>query len=372
MAGLAAGLCLILGGGLGVRNYQVNHTVDATVSLDVNPSVEIKINQKERILDVIPLNEDGRTIVGDMDFSGSSLDVAVNAIIGSMLQNGYLNELANSVLISVDNNDPVRGMALQERLTDEVNKLLQTDSFRGAVLSQTVVKSDELQQMAEQYGITLGKAQLIQEILGKNSLHTFDELAPLSINELNILLGKEGAETHVEVVGTASEKGYIGETKAKEIALAKAGVSESDLTFYTVGLDTHKGVMVYDVEFISGSYEFDCEVNAMTGEIVKFEKEYDGAAVSNVSVEEHGEQSEHSQTEENQAVSNISLEKAKEIALSHAGVASANAFEMEGKLDWDDGMSIYEIEFKAGGYEYSYEVDAATGSIVEFDKEWDD
>lgn len=35
-------------------------------------------------------------------------------------------------------------------------------------------------------------------------------------------------------------------------------------------------------------------------------------------------------------------------------------------------MSIYEIEFKAGGYEYNYEVDAATGSIVEFDKEWDD
>ena len=120
-----------------------------------------------------------------------------------------IRDRANSVLISVDNNDPVRGMALQERLADEVNKLLQTDSFRGAVLSQTVVKSDELQQMAEQYGITLGKAQLIQEILGKNSLHTFDELAPLSINELNILLGKEGAETHVEVVGTASEKGDV-------------------------------------------------------------------------------------------------------------------------------------------------------------------
>ena len=371
MAGLAAGLCLILGGGLGVRNYQVNHTVDATVSLDVNPSVEIKINQKERILDVIPLNEDGRTIVGDMDFSGSSLDVAVNAIIGSMLQNGYLNELANSVLISVDNNDPVRGMALQERLTDEVSKLLQTDSFRGAVLSQTVVKSDELQQMAEQYGITLGKAQLIQEILGKNSLHTFDELAPLSINELNILLGKEGAETHVEVVGTASEKGYIGETKAKEIALAKAGVSESDLTFYTVGLDTHKGVMVYDVEFISGSYEFDCEVNAMTGEIVKFEKEYDGVAVSNVSVEEHGKQSEHSQTEENQAVSNISLEKAKEIALNHAGVKATDATFVKAKSDYEDGRAVFEIEFVVSSgntiKEYDYEIAASDGSIISYD-----
>lgn len=215
MAGLAAGLCLILGGGLGVRNYQVNHTVDATVSLDVNPSVEIKINQKERILDVIPLNEDGRTIVGDMDFSGSSLDVAVNAIIGSMLQNGYLNELANSVLISVDNNDPVRGMALQERLADEVNKLLQTDSFRGAVLSQTVVKSDELQQMAEQYGITLGKAQLIQEILGKNSLHTFDELAPLSINELNILLGRKGQKPMLRLLERPVKRDISGRQRPK-------------------------------------------------------------------------------------------------------------------------------------------------------------
>lgn len=58
-------------------------------------------------------------------------------------------------------------MALQERLADEVNKLLQTDSFRGAVLSQTVVKSDELQQMAEQYGITLGKAQLFRRFSAK-------------------------------------------------------------------------------------------------------------------------------------------------------------------------------------------------------------
>lgn len=101
--------------------------------------------------------------------------------------------------------------------------------------------------------------------------------------------------------------------------------------------------MVYDVEFISGSYEFDCEVNAMTGEIVKFEKEYDGAAVSNVSVEEHGEQSEHSQTEENQAVSNISLEKAKEIALDHAGVKATDATFVKAKSDYEDGRAVLRL-----------------------------
>ena len=341
----------------------MNHMVDATVSLDVNPSVELQVNQKERVLTVKALNEDGRIIVGDMDLSGSSLDVAVNALIGSMLQNGYLNELANSILISVDNDDPVRGADLQARLSAEVDRLLQTDSFSASVLSQTVVRSSELQQMAEQYGITLGKAQLIQDILSRSTLHTFDELAPLTINELNLLLGKEpAAAAHVEVVGTASQKGYIGEDRAKAIALKKAGLSADGLTSYEIELDTHKGIMVYDVEFTAGGFEFDCEISASTGEIVKFEKEYDDDEPS-VSVPKQNGVTEAGE---------ITLEKAKEIALNHAGVKAVDAIELEVKPDQKDGRSVYEIEFKSGGYEYEYEIDTATGTILEFDKDWDD
>ena len=362
----AACLCLLLGGGFGLKSYRVNHMVDATVSLDVNPSVELQVNQKERVLNVKALNEDGRIIVGDMDFSGSSLDVAVNALIGSMLQNGYLNELANSILISVDNDDPVRGADLQARLSAEVDRLLQTDSFSASVLSQTVVRSSELQQMAEQYGITLGKAQLIQDILSRSTLHTFDELAPLSINELNLLLGKEtAAATQVTVVGTASEKGYIGEAKAKTVALERAGVTESELLFCKVELDTHKGAMVYDVEFTTGSYEFDCDVNAKTGEIVKFEKEYNGVAPA-VSA-----QPDTALPNTNQTAGEITVEEAKTIALEHAGVKAADATFIQAKRDYDNGRSVYEIEFvttSGKGYlEYDYEIDAATGSILSYD-----
>ena len=362
----AACLCLLLGGGFGVRNYRVNHTVDATVSLDVNPSVEIQVNQKERVLNVKALNEDGRIIVGDMDLSGSSLDVAVNALIGSMLQNGYLNELANSILISVDNDDPVRGADLQARLSAEVDRLLQTDSFSASVLSQTVVRSSELQQMAEQYGITLGKAQLIQDILSRSTLHTFDELAPLSINELNLLLGKEtAAATQVTVVGTASEKGYIGEEKAKTVALERAGVTERELLLYKIGMDTHNGTMVYDVEFTTDSYEFDCDVNAKTGEIVKFEKEYNGVAPA-VSA-----QPDTAQPNTNQTAGEITVEEAKTIALNHAGLAADAVTFVKAKQDYDDGRLVYEIEFvttSGNGYlEYDYEIDAATGSILSYD-----
>ena len=362
----AACLCLLLGGGFGLKSYRVNHMVDATVSLDVNPSVELQVNQKERVLNVKAMNEDGRIIVGDMDLSGSSLDVAVNALIGSMLQNGYLNELANSILISVDNDDPVRGADLQARLSAEVDRLLQTDSFSASVLSQTVVRSSELQQMAEQYGITLGKAQLIQDILSRSTLHTFDELAPLSINELNLLLGKEtAAATQVTVVGTASEKGYIGEAKAKAVALERAGVTESELLLYKIGMDTHNGTMVYDVEFTTDSYEFDCDVNAKTGEIVKFEKEYNGVAPA-VSA-----QPDTAQPNTNQTAGEITVEEAKTIALNHAGLTADAVTFVKAKQDYDDGRLVYEIEFvttSGNGYlEYDYEIDAATGSIVSFD-----
>ena len=301
-----------------------------------------------------------------MDLSGSSLDVAVNALIGSMLQNGYLNELANSILISVDNDDPVRGADLQARLSAEVDRLLQTDSFSASVLSQTVVRSSELQQMAEQYGITLGKAQLIQDILSRSTLHTFDELAPLSINELNLLLGKEtAAATQVTVVGTASEKGYIGEAKAKTVALERAGVTERELLLYKIGMDTHNGTMVYDVEFTTDSYEFDCDVNAKTGEIVKFEKEYNGVAPA-VSA-----QPDTAQPNTNQTAGEITVEEAKTIALNHAGLTADAVTFVKAKQDYDDGRLVYEIEFvtsSGNGYlEYDYEIDAATGNILGYD-----
>lgn len=65
----------------------------------------------------------------------------------------------------------------------------------------------------------------------------------------------------------------------------------------------------------------------------------------------------------------ISAEKAKEAALSHAGVSADAAMRYKSERDMDDGRLVYDIEFDAAGYEYDYEVDAKTGEIVKFDKE---
>ena len=112
----AACLALVLLGGGGIF-YQQAHAVASVVSLDVNPSIELKVSKSEKVLVCTPLNEDAKAILADMgdgaDLKGAKLDVAVNAIVGSLVRNGYLNSIYSAIMISVEDNDTARAEKLQ-------------------------------------------------------------------------------------------------------------------------------------------------------------------------------------------------------------------------------------------------------------------
>lgn len=67
----------------------------------------------------------------------------------------------------------------------------------------------------------------------------------------------------------------------------------------------------------------------------------------------------------------IGSEKAKEIALNHAGVSADNIYDLEIELDRDYGAVSYEISFKCNGFEYDYDIDAYSGDIIKSEKETD-
>ena len=69
------------------------------------------------------------------------------------------------------------------------------------------------------------------------------------------------------------------------------------------------------------------------------------------------------------ATADIGVEKAKEAALSHAGVAESDTVFLIAEADYDDGRKEYEVEFYAGGTEYDYTIDAASGRVLKFDTE---
>lgn len=155
----------------------------------------------------------------------------------------------------------------------------------------------------------------------------------------------------------SQSNGNIGAEKAKSIALKHSGVAASDTTFIYAKQDFENGLRVYNVEFFSGNEEFDYEIDAATGNIVSFDQDIEWYAASGYQV---------------QAGTDIGVEKAKSIALTHAGVAAADTVFINTELDYDDGRRVYEVEFFSGNTEYKYDIDAASGAILsfDFDVEW--
>lgn len=166
--------------------------------------------------------------------------------------------------------------------------------------------------------------------------------------------------------GGTQATGDIGLDKAKEIALNHAGVKAADTTFVETKRDYENGRLVYEIEFVvlSGNTykEYDYEVAASDGTIVSYD--YDIEAAYTVP-------SGNAQTGGTQTTGDIGLDKAKEIALTHAGIKAADATFIEAKRDYDDGRLVYELEFivisNGTAKEYDYEVAASDGTIVSYD-----
>lgn len=363
----AACLALAIGGGVAGVRYQQANAVASVVSLDVNPCVRLEVNREEKVLSATPVNDDANQILDGMDLTGTDLEVAVNAIIGSLLKHGYVDELANSVLISVEDDDLTRGAALEEKLTGEISQVLESASINGAILSQSFATDDALQQKAEEYGISQGKAALIQTLVDSSSHLTFESLVGLSINELNLLANSEaaadltdqsGEQESIRSTGTASQSGYVGVDAATQTALTHAGVQQSQLDYLEADYDYEDGRMVYEVEFGVSGVEYEYDIDAATGAIIKAEQE--GQTIQTPAP---------GQTQQPQGGSSgtISSQQARDIALSNAGVALSDTRELEVELESDDGC--YKVEFKSGQYEYEYEISVADGRILSAERD---
>ena len=163
---------------------------------------------------------------------------------------------------------------------------------------------------------------------------------------------------------------YIGVEKAKAIALKDAGVS--NVTFVKAKLDTEDGVKVYDVEFYKGNVEYDYEIDAKTGKILEKDTDIENYTIPTKQTTKQAANKNNTKNNVKNTTNNayIGVEKAKAIALKDAGLGRATF--TKAKLDTDDGIKIYDIEFRSGNMEYDYEIDAKTGTILEKDAEIDD
>ena len=348
---------MLLGGGL---FYQRANAVASVVSLDVNPSIELKVNRSEKVLVCTPLNEDAKAILADMgngaDLKGAKLDVAVNAIVGSLVRNGYLDSISSAIMISVEDKDTARAEKLQRELTSAVDGVLQTSEAKAAVLTQTLTQDAAREQQARENNISTGKAALVNRVLAINPSLKFDALAKLSVEELKDLAeaGAPAMPIGKEAAACAAEQ-YAGTTALDSVTAEVDPELDESPAHYEVGLHAAWG-------------EFEYLVDAYTGKVLSGQRNLlTAASTPNETTKPSDQKPDPSGTAQD-----IGHAKAKSIALNHAGVSENEAYDMEIELDDEDGTLVYEVEFKSGGMEYSYEINAATGAIFKHEAEIDD
>ena len=351
LAAACLALALLCGGGI---FYQQAHAVASVVSLDVNPSIELKVSKDEKVLACTPLNEDAKAILADMgsgaDLKGAKLDVAVNAIVGSLVRNGYLNSISSAIMISVEDNDTARAEKLQRELTSTVDGVLQTSEARASVLTQTLTQDAGLEQQARENSISTGKAALVNRVLALNSALKFDALAKLSVEEL-----KDMAEAGAPAMP-------IGRDAARTAAEQYAGTTALNSVTAEVDPELDESPAHYEVELHTAWGEFEYRVDAYTGKVLSGQKDLPGTAPG------QGDVSRPSDSK-NTPSGDIGYAKARSIALSHAGVSENKAYDMDIELDDEDGRLVYEVEFKSGNMEYDYEIDASSGAILKHETE---
>lgn len=377
-----AAIAIIFGG---AAFFAGNALTESKITIDVNPSVEIITGKSDKVKKVEPLNEDGEIIIDGMDFKNTDVDITVNALIGSMAKKGYLTDVNNeNVLVSVQNDDAQKAEKIRVEVVNNVRKALNENNVSATVFNQVVTDDKSIADMAKEYNISYGKAAFISQLLtiapdlDAKSLSemTISEIAAL-VESKNIDISKiiryeyddsvhENIEDAIEDWNEQDENAlvsqdeYIGMEEALYAALKHAGVSKDTAYDISVKLDADEDGVEYDVDFKANGKEYDYEIHASTGEVIKFEVETDDDYVKTT-------QSSSSATE-----SLIGEEKAKEIAFKNAGVAASNAKNVSVKLDNDDGAVKYEVEFDYDKWEYEYDINAYTGAVISSDKDVND
>lgn len=160
------------------------------------------------------------------------------------------------------------------------------------------------------------------------------------------------SEDAASVAETQGQSGEISVDDAKDIALNHSGVASADAQF--VRADYEWDEKCYEIEFYADNVEYDYEIDAVNGDIRSYDSEIEGFVIGD-------------DLPRDTAVSAITEDEAKAIALKHAGFQESEVKALRVTRDFDDGNETYEVEFRDGFTEYSYDISAADGEILSYE-----
>lgn len=153
------------------------------VDLDVNPSIELTINRQNRVIEAEPLNLDGVQILNGMNLKYVKLENAVDAIIGSMILNGYLKSQEDAMLVTVLMSEPAKAEEVKNTIIFRANQFFSTET-KPVIYSQSLSNTKEISSKAADYQVSRGVMNLIDIIVQNNTSYTIEQLIEMPVKQL--------------------------------------------------------------------------------------------------------------------------------------------------------------------------------------------
>lgn len=398
---MAACLALVLCTGIATHAIRSNATA-GTFTMDVNPSVEYTIAKSGAVKSIRSLNSDAENALSDVALGKQSVETALTRTVAAYEACGYMENGEATVLISFDSRLDANA-ELKASLSAEIQQALeQTDAVGTLVFHSELTENAEAAKIAEEFHVSLGRADWILTAANKTGLPT-DEVARMSLDEL--LKFQE-----VSGISSVCVSKFISLEEAKKIALKDAKLDEltQKIVFTREELSRNQGKPCYLLEFYTGTNQYFYQIDAKSGSIIYAGKYITLSDAKKIALDDAGCKDKVSFTEETLVSGGIktpyyrlvfadaktqwtyridavlgtvlekqqkeivttdfiSLEEAKEIALKDAGLNEATqkiVFTRE-ELNRNSGKPCYILEFYTAKKQYSYKVDAKNGSIIE-------
>ena len=398
---MAACLALVLCTGIATHAIRSNATA-GTFTMDVNPSVEYTIAKSGAVKSIRSLNSDAENALSDVALGKQSVETALTRTVAAYEACGYMENGEATVLISFDSRLDANA-ELKASLSAEIQQALeQTDAVGTLVFHSELTENAEAAKIAEEFHVSLGRADWILTAANKTGLPT-DEVVRMSLDEL--LKFQE-----VSGISSVCVSKFISLEEAKKIALKDAKLDEltQKIVFTREELSRNQGKPCYLLEFYTGTNQYFYQIDAKSGSIIYAGEYITLSEAKKIALDDAGCEDKVSFTEETLVSGGIktpyyqlvfadaktqwtyridavlgtvlekqqkeivttdfiSLEEAKEIALKDAGLNEATqkiVFTRE-ELSRNSGKPCYILEFYTAKKQYSYKVDAKNGSIME-------
>jgi len=178
---------------------------DTYVTLDINPSVELIVTPKEKVIYANPLNEDAEVLLVDLNLVGLDLDVAIQMIIDTAIELGYIDVDSEETIVSVTaiSKDAAIGEKIREQVKAHVNNEFKDRALMGRAEDKGFTPDFLVE--AEAYGVTPGFLFMAKSVVFVSDEILLEDAVEMTVQELQAIL-REAKEAQKEVVSALREE----------------------------------------------------------------------------------------------------------------------------------------------------------------------